>query len=346
MHCATVGTALPGASGVTPVRSLFVGVSDASLLPAWLPVPAAAAAPYAVDPGLLVRGYECKTNGTCAPEVPAAGEDVNVVPDTGTTAGARLAGTDVLTIRYLADRGVALAGDASGDTIAVTDNLGAAPAEFGAKDLALIADCGNAEVFATKASGKTATHKKTDGNFADKTIATFKKRHDARVFNFSKDFVSVTYYVGVAADPEDPTRTGGALYRIENGVTEMVVDGVERMDLRYVVQDGDGGMHRLTAAQVDANTPGMACPPLPVGMPAPAGGDVGCLWRAVQGIDVSLLLDSVRDDGHADEPFRYSPDGTGVQSYAAGDKLPSGLPAGRRLRREFSFLATLHNFSR
>ena len=342
-YCASYATALPTKEEVNPLRPLIVNVKDSSLLPKWMPV--SGTGPYTVDPGVFVRGYDCDAKGACTPALPTSTEDVNVVPAAGKTAGSRAVGTDVITIRYLAGSGATIAGTAGdASAIAMPSSVNAAPLSFDkGKAAAMIADCGNAEVIAVDASGTKLSHTAGDGNFIDLLVSSFARTSDARVFNFNRDFVSVTYFIGLQQDNDDPARLVSSLMRIVNGgAPEVIVDGVERLDFTYTVLDGDNGTHYLDAKQVALNAGGAKCPP--VRMPGPPA--AGCLWRGVQGIEASMLMNSVVNDGNGNEPFRYSPDGDKLQSFASTDLLPSGLPAGRMLRREFHLLATMHNTSR
>jgi type IV pilus assembly protein PilW len=341
-YCSSYAPANLTKQKLNPARALMVNVKDKSVLPPW--IPSAAAGPYAVDPGLYIRGYDCDAKGVCSPALPTAATDINVVPAAGTAPGNRAFGTDVLTIRYLAGSGATIAGMAAGtDPIAMGTAVSSPPLNLGKSSLAMIADCGSAELFVAEPNGAQIKHDDDTENFAKQLVGSFTRRGDARVFNFAQDFVSVTYYVGLAQDNDNPARVVSSLMRIVNGGTpEVIVDGVERLDFTYSVVDGDAGMHFLDASQVEAKSGVVTCPPVRMLAPPTAS----CLWRGVQGIEASLLLNSVVDDGPGNEPFRYSPDGDKLQTYAANDILPSGLPAGRMLRREFHLLATTHSTSR
>ncbi len=335
--------------GLTPRSSLLINVNNAALLPKWLPAPpVGGTTPYEVDPGVFIRGYKCGAS-TCTPALPTSANDINVVPAVGTTVGSRAANTDVLTVRYLLADGVTIAADLNAtDTVPVSLPSAAtgAPLNFSNGNLAMIANCNTSEVFATTAAGTSLSHTTADGNYITSLAGPFTRTFDSRVFNFSKDILSVTYFIGIRNDPDTAGRRTSALMRITNGAApEVVVDGVERLNVTYGVLDGQNRMHYLDAAQVDANAFGSTlCPPLKMTTSAPP--TAGCLWRGVSSVEVSMLVNSVQDSDEAGEPFRYSPDGTAVQSLAATATLPNGLPAGRMKRREFRFVANLHSVSR
>jgi type IV pilus assembly protein PilW len=254
-------------------------------------------------------------------------------------------GTDVLTVRYLASDGVSIAANAGGaNQIDVGSNVTKAPLEFKDGEMGMIANCASAEIFAVGTSGNKLLHGTDEGNLIGTLGDAYTVAGDARVFNFSRDFRSVTYYVGLREDTLNPGELISSLFRIENGgEAEELIEGVERFDVTYVVVDGGGGTHYLNAHQVATNPGALKCPPVAMTVPV---GDPGCLWRGVQAVDVSMLVVSTRSGPRGDEAFRYSPDGNTLQSYAVNDTLPSGLKAGNRLRREFRVYAGFRNLSR
>jgi type IV pilus assembly protein PilW len=344
-YCASYANALPAASGVNILRAPLVRVSNTALLQKWMPTPPTPPRPYMLDPGRFVRGSDCDNSGTCRPALATAANDINVVPASGTAAGNRIVGTDVLTIRYLATDGVSIAANAGGTTeIDMGRNVSGAPLNFDDGELAMIASCNSAEIFAVGTAGTRLRHRTDEGNLVGSLGDAYARQGDARVFNFSEDFRSVTYYVGLREDGLNPGQLISSLYRIENnGTPEELIEGVERFDVTYVVVDGRGGTHYMNANQVATNPGGLVCPPVSM---TPPTGDPGCLWRGVQAVDVSMLVVSTRSGPRGDEAFRYSPDGDTLQSYATNATLPSGLPAGNRLRREFRVYAGFRNLSR
>lgn len=347
-------------AGVTPRNAFTIGFAGAAR-PKWLP--ADTGGPLEVDPGVFVRGYKCGSS-TCSPALPGNTADINVVPAIGTSAGNRAANTDVLTIRYMRSDGVSLGSAAFGGpnggpngvylsyllAPSVTTYTGP-PLNFVVNsDIAMIADCNYAEVFIPAFAGNLMTHPGGAGfnylsNFGS---VSFNPKFDSRVFNFTKDFMSVTYYVGIRDDPDDATHKISSLMRITNGgAAEVVVDGVERFNLTFGAIDRNNAVRYLDASQVNALSGDTVCPPINVTSGVLANYYLpGCMWRGVSSVEVSMLMNSVVDSDEAGEPFRYSPDGTAVQSLAATATLPNGLPAGRMKRREFRFLANLHSVSR
>lgn len=344
-YCASYANALPADSGVNLLRAPLIRVANTASLQKWMPTPPTPAKPYMLDPGRFVRGSDCDNGGTCRPALATASNDINVVPASGTGDGNRVLGTDVLTVRYLATDGVSIAANAGGATeVDVGLNVSGAPLEFSDGQMAMIANCSSAEIFSVGTAGTKLRHRVDEGNLVGTLGDAYTVAGDSRVFNFSRDFRSVTYYVGLREDNLNPGELISSLFRIENGGdAEELIEGVERFDVTYIVLDGRGGTHYLNANQVATNPGALACPP--VAMTPPAG-DPGCLWRGVQAVDVSILVVSTRSGPRGDEAFRYSPDGDTVQSYATNATLPSGLSAGNRLRREFRVYAGFRNLSR
>lgn len=183
---------------------------------------------------------------------------------------------------------------------------------------------------------------------------------DARVFNFDKDFVTVTYYLQYKTDanPDQPGRVIPVLMRKVNGsaTPDEIVQGVERLDFTYGVQFRDGTFQYLEADAVEANSNVANCPPPPAEWdPAKYGAvEPGCLWRSVKSIQVNLLLDSINnvyDLSLPDTAFRYTVDGAGMttppddpdgdMSYGSG--TTNGSKTGRMMRREFISMVATRN---
>jgi type IV pilus assembly protein PilW len=312
-------------------------------LPDWgapaAPIGWTANTPYPLTPRYFIQGYDCPS-GTCTPAIPAAA----TLPAIGTNDGQRAAGADVLTVRGLHGQGTSITAQAKNGIYLASVTLASIPTNFAAGDPALLADCSSSRVVAGAVAGTSFT---PSGNFDDTKVAAIDVTSDARLFDFVKDFRTATYFIGVKDDP-----TGGkltSLIRRENGGIprgdEEIVQGVERMDFKYGIDAFNGSTYFLTADQVDANTLGLACPPAPPGFNKLVLPEAGCLWRAVKSIDVSLLLNTVNNlhPSTEEEKYLYSQSATaGLQTPAP--VLPSGLPKGRMLRREFRALVSVRNY--
>jgi len=311
-----------------------------------LPAPASLTSPWYLSPRYFIQGHEC-TSGTCAPVVTVLGGVLPQLPAVGTGTGQRANRSDALTVRYLATAGVSLAADhANGITpLVITGNANAAPLNFQAGDLAMVSNCSVAEVFSATAAGTTIT---PAGNL-NNTIREYTRRNDARVFNFSRDFRTVSYFLGIRTNAE-----GGAnissLVRRENNVDQLIADGVERLEILYGVDAGPAtgfSTHFLTADQVQngvsATGVPLACAIQPDGLSAQ---EPGCLWRQVHTIDIALLVNTVTDAStSATEPFSFSGATPAIVEQAPPAVLPSGLPAGRMFRKEFRTRVNLRNFT-
>ncbi|HEV2623183.1 MAG TPA: PilW family protein [Frateuria sp.] len=319
--------------------------------------PAQPTAPYYLPAFLSMRGYGCGKS-TCTPDLPSS-----VAPAMGKAVGARVVGASVVTMRYLdSSRGWAIG---AGNTSVMADSKGAvtsvaikpasgepAISEFGANDLAMLADCSNAQVFAVDVSGGGLLTPRIAANFADTTPTSQQPQSALKLFDFNTDLLTVSYFLQVVDNGDG--QTTGALMRRQNGQTQELVRGVERLDFLYGVEDNNGNTQFLTASQVD-NRMGNA-----IGCPTSvlaADGSVsvnpaGCLWRAVKSIDVRLLM-----SGQAQLPTLTSTD-TSYLYTADGNTAPlpltdaghaikpndQGFAAGT-IRREFNALVSLRNYN-
>jgi len=322
-------------------------------LPDWgTPLPPtgwSANTPYPLTPRYFLQGYECPAN-TCTPTIPAAAS----LPAIGTSNNQRAAAADVLTVRAVRAQGWSITNQVrNGNYLASLDVAVPAsnPLNFGNGDLALLADCSSSRIVAgtVLAGSGTATFTPAN-NFDDTKVAALDATGDARLFNFTRDFRTVTYYLAIQDDPVKPGRKLSSLIRRVNGgaagigTTDAIVDGVERLDFRYGVEAMSGATYFLAADEVNNNTLGLTCPPAPPGFDQAATVEAGCLWRAVKSIEVFLLLNTVDDLGVSaeEEKFFYSLSGTTAQTPTA--TLPSGLPKGSMFRREFRALVTVRNY--
>lgn len=358
-HASTAGPYLDGLRAPTIYASgtnvLIDALSDVSTK--WgTPYPTEPTAPYSLPSFLSMRGYDCTTTA-CTPIDPNS--QVSGIPKAGTAVGNRVKGTAVLTLRYLNPaRGWAV--NPSGTTLtANTDgtlkqiNLvqmsGEPPvADFKAGDLAMLADCSTAQVFAVDGGG-TATLSTNTSNFAKPSAQ--QGAAAPKVFDFNTDYQTVTYYLKVVDNGDGKGHTTGALVRRVNGVDSELVRGIERLDFKYGVEYPDGKTYFLTAAQVDASnstTPGCTSSvPIAPG----SGNDKGCLWRAITSIEVDLLMDgqvplyTLTPD---ELQYTYGAD-SATTAMAAPDShglKPSDQGfVNQMIRREFIALVSVRNFN-
>jgi len=318
------------------------------------PVPAAGA-PGLLSPRFFMQGHECTTVATCEPILNVLGAATPLPPLTGIAANQRAAGADVLTVRYLAGNGVPLTAEhAAGATpLVMASAASAAPLNFATGDLAMVTDCVSAEVFSADFAGSAVT---PVGNAGGDDLREYSLGLDPRVFNFTQDLWTVTYFLRMRANAD-----GGAsistLVRQQNGLAQDVSDGVERMEFLYgvrvVLPPAGAGVpavintHFLTAEQVQAGTSatGAALPCLP--QPKGVGAlELGCLWRQVESIDVGLLLNTVTDVAtRQTEPFNFSAAAVPLVAATPAAVLPSGLPRGRMYRKEFRTRVNVRSFT-
>jgi type IV pilus assembly protein PilW len=170
----------------------------------------------------------------------------------------------------------------------------------------------------------------------------------ARIFDMQNNFLTVTYFLQNVADPNIAGRVIPALIRSENGENEEIARGVERLDFRYSVAqfrvDLDPDYRNsqwMTANQVQNIA---RCPPRPKNIPGFSGFDptnnnpaltvdteAGCGWRAVQAVEIGMLVTTVDNVSNADKTYTYS--------------MEAGLavkPAvGNLIRREFRAISPI-----
>lgn len=324
---------------------------------------------FSLPSRMFMRGYDCGTSSsTCKPLDPSTVTGVTI-PAMGSAVGDRVPGTDVLTIRYLKP-GSGWAISATGSTIdagsdGTINSIQLNPLPGEASDtgfsggLAMLADCSGAQVFAVTDSGGKLT---PNNNYTPPKDIT--SGAAPRVFDFSTDFQTVTYYLKVVCANGSPPCTGGTttgeLERRVAGVDQALVRGVERLDFRYGVIDGSGLTRFLNADEVDnakgADGSTLACHLNPDGtsdVAVPGGmDDSGCLWRAVQSIQVNILMDgqtplyTLTPD---EMNYIYTPDGdTSPQPPTESGRLVQPAAQGfpnQLLRREFTTVVALRNFN-
>lgn len=319
---------------------------------------------YSLPSSIFMRGFYCgTTTGSCKPVDPSANTDIPVL---GTDVGDRVPGTSLLTIRYLrpgsgwavvpadAASGTKITQNSDGTVASIAlDNLANEdPTTDFTGTIAMLADCSNAQVFTVSNSGNTLTP--TGANYAQPLDMT--RGAAPRVFDFENDFQTVTYYLKVVcADGRTPCTgpTTGELVRRVNGRDNPLVRGVERMDFLYGIIDANGNVQYLNANEVDegkdSDGNSIACPP---GVSTDGGmGNAGCLWRAVQTIEVHILMDGqtpLYTLTPAEMNYIYSPDGDTAPERPSDHTIKPGADQGFPLpvlRREFTTVVALRNFN-
>ncbi len=320
---------------------------------------------YPMPAFLYMRGYDC-TLTACTPVNPPT----SVLPAMGTALGNRVKGTDVITVRYVnSDGGWAITPPGMPGSKLTIDSSGGvdkllgvnivplpgepAASEFGGTDLAMLADCSNAQIFALGSVAGGVLTVAGGANLTTTPPPVPSPQSAPRLFDVNRDFRTVTYYLRVVSVNNDNAApftgalirrvNGGAANAVHGGSEDELVRGVERLDLRYGVEDTAGNTSFLSAADVDSAT---NCPPQEPG----AFTQVGCLWRGVKSIEVSILMDGqvpLYTLSADNLKYAYSAD-TNPGLLAPGDHAykPSdqGFPD-QLLRREFTALVAVRNFN-
>jgi type IV pilus assembly protein PilW len=300
------------------------------------------------DQNLFVDGHEC-ADRTCKPSI-NSGEGV---PASGLSVSQHLPGTDVLTVRYLRDAGWPVNSGGSRQSCGYADQLAsisiAQPVDddlrnFTSQHLALLANCSSGQVFAVDAAGKTFTPHPPSASSTEVPVCM--TGAETRLFDLDTQLSTVTYFLQVSDDDSVAGRKIGTLVRRVNGVSNEVVQGVERLDVRYSLSDSAGVAHWLDAGEVDQghSKDGAA---LLCATPG-AASTHACSWADIDAAEVSMLVDTV-DDLPADASaqtwqYRYSFD-DGEEHSPSATMPTTGLPAGRMLRREFRSVIALRSLA-
>jgi len=334
-------------------KNITLGMADVTTIAASV---TAASAAYSFPSFLSMRGYDCDKT-TCKPVNPGT----TIMPAMGTDVGKRVKSTDAITVRYVdPSRGWPIDGintsiASSSSVTNAIDSITLAPAsssgppasDFLNGDLAMLADCSNAQVFATTRSGSKIYPDAGKNNGAP---APQKPQSAPMLFDFNRDYKTVTYYLRVV-DIGRGQKSGALIRRVNGGAgkpggsEDELVRGVERLDFRYGVQDVNGKVRFLNADQVDKAT-GITCPPQE---PDAITSD-GCLWRAVSSIEVNLVMDGqavLPALSATDLPYSYSIDGNSTPAAPTAHAVkPSDQGfADKMIRREFTALVSVRNFN-
>ncbi len=311
---------------------------------------------FPLDPAFFIKGHECNT-GACLPLTNVLGADTSAaVPTGGTTAGSRALNTDILTVRYLSGgTQVNAITEPAGPGLAATITLDSNPNVSSNNDIAIIGDCDT--TFVSNATWAGTTVNMTSVAFPSISVAS-----DTKLFSYSDDLRTVTYHLELATDVNNANRRVSSLMRTQNGTTQLIVEGVERMDIFYLAQLQTGEVARLTAGQVEAvsgggdlNSDGIldasqGCIQPPRVSPATKAlglgiaNNAGCLWRSIYAIELNLLLNTVNNSSQLDtDSYIYTPDGLTPQTPTT--ILPSGLPRDKMYRRQFSAVVPIRSYT-
>lgn len=303
---------------------------------AGIPGSAAESAAYPLPADYFLRGYECNfTDGDCDPAIPA--ELSGFLTGHGTDDGDQTFGTDVITIRFMAE-GPPIAGDmldAGGNPdsevpIPVPANMpDGTDLPFGSGDLVAISDCNNTDFFRiTDISGNAVEHAAAS-NFSAELSKPYLRDEDARLYSLR----DITYALEMA---EVDGQMVSTLQRIADGNEIEMAQGVERLDIRYAIdRDGDG-VSFLTASEVDDKN----ATDCPATIP-------GCFWRQVSAIEVSILMTSPEPvNTLGNQPFRYqNTDLTPPNGIPRCQDDAEAMPCtvDRYMRREFRQIISVRN---
>jgi type IV pilus assembly protein PilW len=342
---AAVGSSYPRTSFyLNTTRSFVPADSGGATNPVMTGWPANVFAP--ISARFSGQGYDC-AGATCTPTVPTG---TLGLPDAAVAVDKRVPGADVLTIRFQRGSGWRFTPSSPAinpPTLTLTPVAGDEPVNFQNGDFAMVSSCGGTQVVAVTVAGNVLTVV----DLKDATIfrpSAKNEKCDPRVFNATRDWNTVTYWLKLIDDPnpQAPTdRLIPVLMRSDNGVAEELVQGVERLDFLYSVADLAGNIRFLNAAEMTAQSTAAGCPP--PGLEFGTTYEAGCMWRAVRGIEVHALLNTIDnqfDLAPADQAYRYSIDTGTTPAAPTGATMPNtGIQTGAMMRREFLTFAAVRN---
>lgn len=323
--------------------------------------PVAPTAAYSMPSFLFMRGYDC-TIATCTPADPK----IAGLNGMSTAINDRVLGTDVITVRYVNPSAGWAVGGTNGSTIATSSTSGSISsitlnpksgppiANFVSGDLAMLAGCSNSQIFAAASSGGGVLTLAGANNFTGSNpVSQPTDTSPKMVFDVNRDFLTVTYYVKLVSENNDNNApyTGALMRRVNGGLIanpnsgseDELVRGVERLDFKYGVQDATGNTSFLTAAQIEKST---GCPPAEL----TAITTTGCLWRGINSIEVSVLMDGqvpLYTLSANDLNYSYSGDNLSTPT-APGSHGITPVSQGfvnQMLRREFNALVAVRNYN-
>ncbi len=333
-----INTLLPPPPAALATTKIAWDIQSSTFMPG-VPLEATPSGKNAFDPAYLLFGHECDAGGTCIPALTDPGADTSAnVPAVGTGDGARIAGTDVLTVRYLRGGREVDTVNSATNTITLTPFASAnPPATIPTSGQVLLMSCENVsptvlDIVSIGAGAITTLQ-------APPNMSVIPK-----VYNLQRDLVNVTYYV---ANKVVDGRSIPTLYSSFNGVANAVIEGVDAFDVVYGVKDAFSNTMYINADEVQNNLGPLNCWPAPklLGSGITGGnGDMtnvaGCGWRSVATVEIHLLLNTIYNSTNDDIGFRYSLYGSGD---SATTDILSTIPHYNMHRKEFTATIALKN---
>ena len=281
----------------------------------------------------------------------------------------RVQGADVVSMKYLSSSGWSsnnseLAVNCNGAflvSLVLTPATGTYPSaasNFVTGNLAfLTSSSGDESIFPVTVAGTTLTP-----NTAKLIHSTDQVKcpgsGEVKLFNFSRDFITVTYWLKLSADPQVATGFIPTLVRTQadnagNSTSDEIVQGVEQLNFLYGVQKQDGSVQYVDSVYMNtaANNTKTTCTPPPATFfnrnfftaATVPNYEANCLWRSVKSVEAHLLVDSINNlPSLTSEEQAYQYNGSGTPMPPAAT-MPSGLPSGKMMRREFVTLVSMRN---
>lgn len=303
-----------------------------------------------IDPQYFFQGHECNAVGTCSPaiDISPGGNPFGKIPSAGSTSGSRAYATDVLTMRILNSEGVLVDNesfDSTENIVKLSQDPTTKPLSLESGDQIIIGNCYKTIIANASTLADNKININGDAGLSNASMSWASKNSMTQVYNYTKDFQTISYYVGLKTDPSRSDSLISSLYRVtnDNNPTE-VVEGVERFDVFYGVKLSDGKSAYLQADEMQtAFTPNCVTPPVPPNDLSleNMNNNNGCLWRSVFAVRIHVLLNTIYNSSpNSDETYVYSVDGPADQRPTT---IPSNIDPRKMFRKEFTQTISLRS---
>jgi type IV pilus assembly protein PilW len=260
-----------------------------------------------------LRGYEVSDDGVWAPDPASQGFSADIVAlRNATNTPAPIKGSDVISVQYASPVGVNLSSTmlSPADPVEIGDNPGA----INTNSIVFIGNCELGELFQVSADPGNAAPFSLQHALSHNTSTSLSRPYStgAEVRPFHVD----TFFIGDTGRQDVSGNMIPALYRrdINGNVTELV-EGVERLEVRYGEVLSTGNVKYLGASAMSADD-----------------------WPKVVSVEIGVLVRTTREVLLSHDTQSYSLPGVRVTP-----NTQQGYTPGRYFRKVFTTLVQLRN---
>lgn len=260
-----------------------------------------------------LRGYEVSSDGVWTPDLGAQGYSADIVALIADgDVPSPIDGSDVLSVQYASPTGVNLASSMTtlADPLTIEQN----PDDLGLEGVAFVGDCLMGDVFRISsdlgAEAPFSLHHTLSHNSSNNLRRLYNTEAEVRQFNVD------TFYVGDTGRVDQSGNLVPALFRRDiNGEVIELVEGVERLEIRYGEVLETGNIRYLTADEITADD-----------------------WPRVKTIEIGILVRTTKEVlTQNDEAIYRLPGGLVTPNEEAG------YTPGRYLRKVYTTLVEVRN---